>query len=194
MLGYEFLAFGTLWFWLLVGAESLLLMCLVAKELIESATVTLVFTLVALQLCGTPVLSYAWANAGAIGLWAAAYVVVGVLWSVAKWWMYVSEQRDKYDVVKKAWLAAKNKTSIAPEDKGDFHYALCRADVKVKPQVSDEENKSRICSWIAYWPWSAAVALVHDPIRKVSRLAYKGIKIGLQKISDHAFAGTEDEL
>jgi hypothetical protein len=194
---WELLAVGTFWFWAFLGLAFLVLTVLVNMESLVAAAVTIGVSMALLQVFGAPVFSYIVANPQAILLWACMYLGLGVLYSVAKWWLYVTDQRWKYDDAKAAFLESNNLPSDTrivgnPElVKKWTAYVSRRADVH--PKVSASENKARICGWICYWPWSGLWTMINQPIKRIATVAYRAISKGMQRISDHAFRGTEGE-
>jgi len=102
------------------------------------------------------------------------FFVLGTLWAVAKWWFYV---RD---------LAEKRKEQIATHGKGKSYYGVIQ-----KPLVRD--NKSRIMTWMCFWPYSFVWTMINDPVRRVFKAIYNQIKDGLQRVADKAFEGLDPE-
>jgi hypothetical protein len=66
------------------------------------------------------------------------------------------------------------------------------SSVKIAKPTPDQ-YKSRIISWIAYWPPSLCWTLLNDPIRHIGRMIYEGVAGWLKKISDEVWKN-EDKI
>jgi hypothetical protein len=191
---WEILAFGTFWFWAILGIEFLvLLICANMDGKIGTSILTLIGTMLAINYLGTPFLGYVFHNPFMIVAWGVVYLVVGSAWSIFKWWRYVMEQRERYDELREGFL---KKYIDAPgrTQKEEWKRLLDTYDVDVRPEAGSYRNKPRICNWIMYWPWSLLWALINDPVRWAGRRIHKAISSAMQKISDIGFKGTEGDL
>lgn len=90
------------------------------------------------------------------------YLIIGVLWSFAKWFLFLVKKR------------------YALEGKKLKEYS--RYDI---PLVKD--NKDKIILWMVYWPWSAIWTIINDPVRRFFDFVYMRISGLYQKISDRIF-------
>jgi hypothetical protein len=192
-------AVGTLSFWALLAIEMVLLLVWIELEHAGWATFSALAAIAVLQLCGVDILRPMAANPGLTACLVGGYFLVGTLWSVCKWYLYVREQRRLYDEFKAEWFRANGVTYSAP----GFEGTACPAELSeafkravrsrhAKPQVGD--HKARIYLWIAYWPWSALWTVINDPVRKLLREIYNLIHKFLQRISDKAWADVEDDF
>lgn len=192
----ELLVFGSMAFWVFTIVGVLIMTILVNTEKLGAATWALAIGLGALQFMGCPVWQTIYAHPQVAGMWALIYVGVGVLWAFVKWFLFVNNERAKYDDLKAEYLSSRGWTSFqtaTPEDKSKWRDYLRHREIQV-PDPKNFENKDRICGWIGYWPLSMAFTLINDPIRKIVRFAYRGISGSLKHIADRAFAGTENDL
>jgi hypothetical protein len=201
MNGLEIFVAGSLWFWLLLAAEAVLLFVLVELDQGALATATLVATLMLLQFLGDINLyGYAIGLPWTVVLGAAGYFTVGTLWAIAKWWFYVHQQRGWYDELRSAYLGLYRVGSrdAMPEDlQHQWQECLAKArrgrrPVEVRPLAA--RHRAEIARWMSYWPWSLSWTLVKDPIRKAFLTIYREIAAHLQRISDRAFEGVEADL
>ncbi len=192
---WEILAFGTFWFWAVLGAEFLVLLVLANwdGEKIGTGIVTLAVTLAAINFLGTPFFGYVLHNPLTILAWMAAYLAIGAGWSMFKWWRYVLAQRERYDELRKDFLQD-YKEAPGKTQKEEWKRRLDMYDVDARPEAGSYRNKPRICNWIMYWPWSLLWALINDPVRWAGRQIHKAISSAMQKISDIGFKGTEGDL
>lgn len=145
-----------------------------------------------------------------------AWFAAGVLWSFGKWFSFLLAFRDKYRQLKESFLKSKSlplNTVLTPDS--DLHKEFLagfnstynwirRDDIEVKktwyanttsyrgnsltekPRASN--NKSRIISWMAFWPFSMVGTLINDPIRRAFNFLFNSLKALYQKMADRIMA------
>jgi hypothetical protein len=115
------------------------------------------------------------------------YFVVGIIWSIAKWWLFCMNARRLADRYALEFQAISNfKEYLA--DWNEFlynHYNIRNG--KIIPLAI--ENKSRIILWMSYWPSSMVWTLINDPVRRVFLSIYNLLGGMLQSISNSTFKG-----
>jgi hypothetical protein len=188
------LAFGTFWFWALMAGEMLLLLALVECEQSIWATLSLVGMAIALQLFGGwPIWQFILHNPAVIVLGLLVYCLVGTFWCIAKWWLYVRDQKYRFLEAKSAFLRSNRiEGNEIPADKWtEFKSVISYGAnlVDLKPQVGD--HKARVYLWLCYWPWSFVWTVLNDPVRKIFQNIYLSIRDHLQRISDSVWADVE---
>lgn len=173
---FEFILFGSMvWFWIVFGIWALVLFVSVEMDKPGAATLTSlaffgVFAFWGALPGGGSILAWAAANPFTLILLLVAFFVCGTIWAVVKWWFFVRR------------LAEKRRAQLE----------VGRTYNKIrKPSVSD--NKSRIMTWMCFWPFSFLWTMIDDPIRMVFKAIYTKIRGLLQRIADKAFEGLEDE-
>lgn len=187
-------------FWLIpfLVVNSILMIYWIDREYSGLATGSLLVTGAILQwIFGIDIIGYIGRHPSVVGYGAIGYFVVGTLWAIIKWWFFVVGERRKYDEAKAKFLADKKITGPIPNDlKEAFADFINRRygddSIEIRPQVTN--HKARIYMWMAYWPFSALWTLINDPVRRIFREIYARIRATLQKISDHAWAGTDQDL
>jgi hypothetical protein len=197
----EIFLFGSLWFWLLVIVEGIMVSLLLEWNRGAIATLTFLATLVLLQFLGdVNIYGYAIQHPLLVILGAAGYFALGTLWAIAKWWFYVREQRAWYDELRAAFLRVYGyePQSAMPEEL-QHSWQNCLASAKkngqrlvVRPLAA--RHKADILRWMTYWPWSFTWTMLKDPVRKAFLTIYHNIAEYLQEISDRAFKGVEADL
>ena len=187
----EIFLIGSLFFWLLLIAELILLFIFVANDLSIPATLSLLLTAGLLQFAGNvDLLGLVTANPGLIILGVVLYFVAGTVWGVIKWYLYCRDRLEEYLDGKRKWLKGRVGT---PEDLTQAWRDHCsRYKVINKPIVS--EHKTNILRWMAFWPISLAWSFLDDFVRRVFRAIYQHIAEFLQGVSDRVFAGVTAEL
>ena len=163
----SFLAFGTLWFWIFSIATIWLIIALVEEIDNEvhgtGATITLVVFLTMFFSLGNKDLFFsilefiATQPAATIGIFI-GYVVLGIAWSFVKWYFYLIKTRD---------------------------YQKERQDKLVAPQFL--YNKSKIITWMSYWPFSALWVGINKPFKHMYNYIVTHLSGSYQKMSDRIF-------
>lgn len=81
---------------------------------------------------------------------------------------------------------------VPKELQNDWVEYLNIQNVVITPQVAD--NKSKIITWMVYWPWSFFWTILNDPIRRLFRRIYNNLREFYQKMSDKVFADVKNDL
>jgi len=167
--------FGTLWFWLLITVTGGLILFFLETALLDDHDTGGGFK-VTLVLIGAGLLYYFWGskeditsiftyikeNPGNVLVLFGGYLVAGVVWAIVKWYFFLLNKKEYY------------KRSNIP-----FH----RVSI---PKASN--NKSRIISWMMYWPFSGLWTLINEPIKKAFQLIYRNIEGFFDRMSEKIFA------
>lgn len=206
-----FALFSPLW-WLLIAAATISIIWSLDNERGGFATFTLVITALALFLFGDARLpAFVIAHPGSILLAVLGYFVGGAVWSVVKWSLFAQEKRDDYEDHKRRWLRGQGVTSNeVPEgmkqsfldlllDNHQFSNEAIETTVDEKGAKTVTrkrvvnivpiawDNKSRIMTWMMFWPWSATWALIDDFVRKAFKWAQRKLEALMDKIARYHF-------
>ena len=184
---------GSVGFWILTGLAALILFVMTEFEQPGWATGTLIVTFVALAVFGNFNLwQVVHGNPMGALLALLAYVGVGAVWSVGKWWFHVKECRSNYQDLRDAFMERNKleKSADIPDDrKSSFQEVVSRHASAAKPLI--RENKSRITIWMTYWPWSMTWTIINDPVKKTFRWVYHQLQAVYQAIADHSYKSVE---
>jgi hypothetical protein len=132
---FTFFTLGTFGFWLLMAIASVIFISSIENDHYTFPSIILALIGIAYW---KPLMSLALDWRGIVAC-IIGYVVIGMAWSVYRWFRYVKVKIDKY----------KDEYPDAPVDGGRYtHYDTLENSVEVS------NNKARITSWIIYWPWS----------------------------------------
>lgn len=189
---------GSIGFWLLIGLASIMLFYCVEEDRGGLATTSIIATLFLLYFFGDlNIFGWAIENFLMLVLSIGGYFVVGTIWAIVKWWFFVRRNREKYDDAKAKFLRDEGieGTSIPDDQKKDWKSHISSSynrGFEIKPEA--RKHKSRVLTWMTYWPWSMVWTLIDDPVKKLFRYIYRLIQDLLQKMSDRAFAGTENDF
>lgn len=168
---------GTFWFFVLLGAVSLALVILLENDKWGWSLLAVVLTFILLATFGNfNLLTLILHEPVKAGLLVLAYGAVGALWSVIKWYFFLMNRKDKYKTFRANFL---NSLGMAPGDgipedeKGNFQKALKSygnhdksGALNIRPYA--KAHKKKISVWVAYWPWSACLTLLRDPVKRIS--------------------------
>jgi hypothetical protein len=186
-------------FWLIpfLICDSILLIYWIDREYSGLATGSLVVTGAILQwIFGVDIIGFVVRHPSVVCYGAIGYFVAGTIWALIKWWFFVTGERRRYDEFKAAWMKSHDIVGTIPDDmKQAFKDDLPRYSgdrIEIRPDVTN--HKARIFMWMTWWPFSALWTLINDPVRRVFREIYSRIRTTLQKISDHAWAGTDQDM
>ena len=200
----ELFLVGGLYFWVLIAFWAIALIALVENERWGSATLVSIVVFFALARWGDFNILIALRDRPLIGFGAiAGYLITGVLWSFGKWWFFVKDRRNKYEEVKARFLEKRgSKEAVIPHElKAEWTKYLLegrdshqRYTYAFATAPSAREHKSRITTWMAFWPWSLVWTLINDPLRKLFEHIYQHIQRLYQSIADRLYAGVEEEM
>lgn len=168
------LAFGSLWFWIILAAATASVFAFIEHDDGIGATGSLVAFFLLIQLFGDArPFTFIIHHPVDIALWGVGYFFAGTLWCIAKWWFHCQAQREKYD-------------EALRKQKKDIYKILPE-----KPSAA--ESKEMILRWMSFWPWSMVWTIINDPIKKAFRAIYRKIQNHLQRIADKAWEGIKEE-
>jgi hypothetical protein len=107
----------------------------------------------------------------------AVYLVLGVIWSVKKWYSFVVE--------KKKTLRETYASSVNKQATGNETFESYAKD----HQPTAADNKSRITGWMALWPFSLSWWILTWPRRAFVWL-YERLSTLFDRISAHVWASS----
>jgi hypothetical protein len=159
-------ALGTFWFWLLITVAVISIIAITEQEdsnswhwsILLGLPVLLYFTGCKNEILS--LLSYVQENPVTIILGFVGYLFLGTIWSVVKWYLYLTNIREYYRLYPYNFNSNKSKFNA-------------------------KENKERIVNWMMYWPFSGLWTLINDPIKKSFQRIFQGLENRFQKISDN---------
>jgi hypothetical protein len=186
-------------FWALLVVETILLIALIELGKGALATLSFVAALLLLYFLGdTNVLGFALHHPLLLPLGAISYFAIGTCWAIAKWWLYVRDQRSGYDELRTDFCHEHRLDGTIPERLQQAWLERLQASasrrrrIEIRPRA--RQHKGNILTWMAYWPWSLGWTILNDPVRNAFRFVYHHIHDYLQEISDHAFKGVEQDF
>lgn len=183
----EFLMFGGVLFWIIVGIVGLVITTQVHNERVGWAAFTLIAVIAGLVLltnvpkllANTSPMDYVYAFLG--------YLVAAAVWALIKWrGFYLPGLFRRYEDLREDFLAKKQLDEMPADPKvieefnGD--YRVGRLNIGYNRMV--RHNKSRITTWMIFWPFSLLETFVGDFLANLFDRIYRSIAGLLQRMSD----------
>ena len=167
---HELLLFGTTWFWIALAIAFIAITVFI--ESLEDDTHSAVMAnivfwgfIILLYFTGNSewfkgIISYAIQNPGTVILILSGYVVLGLIWSLAKWYLYLTNLKSYYK------------------------FKEIKVDGYRMNKFKASENKERILGWMMYWPMSISWTVINDPVRKIVMGIFNRFNGLFDRISD----------
>lgn len=183
-------------FWYIPFAvEALVLLVLIAMEMGGWATTTMLATIVVMHMFGfVNVFGTITSHYQTFLIGVPIYIAVGVIWSFVKWIVFVYNRKEEYERAKEAYFERNPNHEHCDwveyvKNSRQNNYAL--NNITKPPQAS--QYKSKITTWMFYWPWSMLSTLFSDFIRRLYTFIYSRIKEVYQKISDKIYSDISED-
>jgi len=110
------------------------------------------------------------------------YLVIGALWSVFKWYLFVVKSAEEYKKVITAYLAMQNPARSWPD-------YLRNTFVRYPPNVGD--YKGKIVNWISFWWYSMIQTILGDWMHKLVVAVYDMFLNIYETIVKRVYSGIE---
>ena len=134
--------------------------------------------------------------------WVAVYLVVGIVWSVIKWFSFLHKQRDIHNNLKEEYIERNNLELIAKRisDSDWLGFVKYLSDKNYAPNGYDKIKKrsdviptvkgrfSDLTRWIVWWPMSAFWTILNDPLRRLARAMVNALKGQYTKMANAVFS------
>lgn len=194
------LAVGGLFFWLFVALFVVAITTSVHNEKPGWGFFFILAALGAMQL-SSDFKPFTWVaqNPTLFGLGILAYVVISVLWTFLKWYMFSVSAKEHYETFRNQWIdnnikgrpfdVVTDKAKLAQDFSRNYSYQQRFGD-SVPP--SPKENASQIMLWMIFWPIDMVWSIINDPVVRIFRWIYKRIAGSLGHIAKGRFKGFEE--
>jgi hypothetical protein len=133
-------------------------------------------------------------NKGYVIAFALLYLVVGMFWSMFKWYLFSKRSFEKLNEKFKGFLVSAGlgtDTSIKLNDEQKAKWNRYRDPEDEIPLVV--KNKARIMGWMAYWPFSFLFFVFSDLFKSLFESIYYQVAGFFQSITDKIYAGVEKD-
>jgi hypothetical protein len=189
------LLFGISFYWF-IAIESVLLFFLVLTDSNVAATVSLgIFALITHFLAHVDLISFVRDHWVGVVTYVLSYLVLGVVWSFAKWFFLVRDRRIAYQDFREKYFSQLklDAGNLSHKERQDFDKA-CNSKfgylTSIRPKASEYQGK--IVAWIAYWPMSVVAFIFGDMLTRLFKEIYNLFAGLFQRISDSQFKGFEE--
>lgn len=175
------LIFTGAWFWILTAFVFALLVWEVATERSVKAVFTIALYILIIHLFGDAALfSMLKMHPELVYIGVPAFFVLGAVWSLAKWWLFVKREALEYREYRMSYLISNGISDATLDTIVPDHLKgrICEAK---KPLA--RMHKNRIITWMVYWPFSMVWTILDEPWR----LIYEFMSRVFQRISDHVW-------
>lgn len=196
-----FSVLATFWFWL-VAIETIVIFTCVARDSGTVAAVSLIiFGALLYWVADVDFISWFGDNPEYLYFGVPGYFIVGFLWSLTKWILFLFDKKSEFNKEKQNFLMAAGlppntslthkaveEGSLAQETLTKWKERRYPATKRV-PRVRD--HKYDIMRWIGYWPFSLLWSLVDDFVKRISRAIYNLIHDIFQTIANKILSELE---
>lgn len=175
-----FLLFGFgIWFWAIILVEFCLLTWFVEEEWGIASLVSLAaFILCLWWLADIPIWEWIKNNPARLGMYCLYYVLIGLGWSVGKYYFVLNKMRKYVKEKKEHWLANKEKYENVQTFK---QYLEQTRDNWSNNKTDFEKSTKKLVFWAAFWPTSMFWTILNDPIRKLFKFLIHDVFIGIYR-------------
>ena len=204
----EAIAFGTIWFWLLVVVTAVLV--LIASETGRRfwALFCIAGFITLMHFSGNINVPDILANPLHLLLFVGLYFVIGTPWSFLKWFSFLNQKKDELMEIKGRFIKARatmqppatvalsEKSPIPTEEWDNFAEFVRESSYggyHWKPEKPEDckphwsKYKGKLTDWILFWPWSAFWTILNDPLVRLGNWIRDRFRGVYQWQSDRVF-------
>lgn len=206
---FELFVFMSLPFWGLLLFELVFLFSCVSYKTNTPAIISILLLLVVLQFFGQiPIFQFIYENPLVILIYFLSYLLIGIIWAVIKWYLFVVDNYHKYDELMDSFIGIKKseraeivKNKLTPEQIKEWKIFFSKNSrfseynfwgvyqeynlIDYKPNPKNYKNN--ITNWLMLWPFSLLNTLFADFLFKLFKHIYNCIKEFLTKITNHVW-------
>jgi hypothetical protein len=191
---------------LLIGVGIIILTAIVMAVLIETektgwvATITTALIVFVVYSFKDPILDFITSNTLLFIGYILGYIAIGVVWSIIKWYVYVSDKMKLFKQVRQDYINMygdidkdwKKYTEYLSINRSKFMFNEYVTDIyksdtkqsivdKILPQAS--EHKALITSWISHWVISFVATFLNNPLRRLFEYLFERLSGVFNSIS-----------
>lgn len=210
---------GSLSFYLLLGAALIILLCMVEFEKNGWATFTISATLGLICFFNEISIAAVLANPLWLAVGLGGYAIVGMTWSLIKWFLFVRARAETYNNVKNTfidgWVRGQFQSNgTREEDRAAKTAEVGRSiflnrmanrnlslrvndsyyDVSDLEQPKPSQYKNKLIGWISYWPFSLINTFFFQFINNLFKNLYKMLYGLYGKIVEAVYGDIASEL
>jgi len=199
----SFSILGTLWFWVAVVVLILAIWGMCVEAYLPPAFGIVIGCVILNYFGEIPILTFIKENPLDIVIYITGYVVIGVVWGLVKWFLFVQKKKREFPKFKNKFIAdvlddRRNSivTHLTEDDlaqmKRGHLIAKLHKELNVQAKIHDfppnaENNKEKIITWMLYWVLSMVGTLLGDLVKEVYEYLYSLIGKSFDRISKYIF-------
>jgi hypothetical protein len=171
---YPLFIVGGAWFYSLIIIESLFLLWCLEDFKPGFAVFTTILTLALLAFFGDfNLLTWIIQNPKMLILYALGYILLGLVWGIAKYWMFLTDMRRKFDRIVESFLEDEQ-VKVTRLGSGEIKVPedcqrKCRervfAEMGYEPIPTFTGSSKYIIFWMSFWVWSMTWTVLNNPIK-----------------------------
>ena len=188
---FDFLIFGTFWFWIIIFTQLIIIFSLFILDKKFFSTIFTILLLYSLHISGLKIIDYIIHHPFTTLIIGCSYFILGGINSILEWFLFMKNLRVRYDETRKKFGENHNIELSGPipdefKDKWrNFRLTYWQYN-ESKPLPSN--HKSEIYGWIIFWPFSIIWRIIHDPITRILKFVYMRLLGIYESISDRYFS------
>jgi hypothetical protein len=212
---WELFIVGSIWFWFLSAILGSFFLYNIFHEKTLGATSSLIiYGLVICFFGNFNVFSWVWDNPWELLKWGGSYVILGVLWSILRWYLFNTKVKYAFNEIKTAFKKEHNITGDVPNElRGEWrrylngrhdewdsvarHYEwTAPVTIRSLEDIIPAPRKYRrsIICWMTFWPLSVIFFLLHDFITGLFERLYQALSNVYGMITKSVFGKITDDL
>ncbi len=181
-----FFGLFTLWELILLPIILIILLIATAKEIWRLAIFTAITSAIVLHFCTNySLFNFIYNSPGTAFMYIALYIIIGIIWSFYKWYMYVKERAKVFLTEQEDW---KIRVQQAGSEQAAKRYHDQPTLANFTPDIA--KNVDLIFGWAGFWPWSLLWALLDDAFRSFYAFIIKRLSVVYAWITKQAFKNT----
>ena len=193
----SFLAFGTIWFWILAVAFVCIMIACSEKESIGGGIFAAICFTTLYFLFGAGVAVFKWIIANpflSLGI-VVGYIVAGFLYMFLKWLSFTRGVRRKYKIKREEFLSSWSVIgNVMPDSlKKEWNKKLTEDERRMLDGFHPNRYKQRLVDWMLFWPFSALWTVLNDPLRRLGEWIVEQFNGVLAQIGKSASRGFEKD-
>jgi hypothetical protein len=206
---FELFVIFSFWWWAIIAVGGFFLVLSINDDSWIGATVVSAITLAVLTVLGTSAwvwIQWCWHNPWLLCAGLLGYVLLALIWSIVKWYFFLTDCRAEYVEQRDDWLETKDEDpGKVPEHlmKAWLEHAKSRFFFSWRRHAKDfsgmtltspkalfpkaKENKGRIVTWMVWWPLSIIWTIIADWVKRFFSRLFEFVKTLFDRISARIF-------
>jgi hypothetical protein len=107
-------------------------------------------------------------NTGTFIKWGLSYILIGVIYSIVKYILYLTDKKRKFDKAFKKFCSIKKIKAVMEDLPINLKYEcskFIRTEIGYNSLPNLINSTKYIVFWMGYWPWSAFWTILNNPLK-----------------------------